>query len=90
MFLLDQLKSVERGINMRFLSCEGEIISFLLKNGPSKPKEIVDASNYSNVHVYNKLKNLVALGVVEKLSNGSNCRYVYKIWDDFGVKLLKK
>ena len=90
MLNFNKLKSAEKKVNIRLLSCEGEIINFLLTNGPSNPKKIVDSSSYSNVHIYNKLKDLVAFGVVEKLPTGTNSRYLYRIADDFKFNMIEK
>jgi predicted transcriptional regulator len=82
MKLFSALKSIERHVKLRCLSCEGEIITFLLENGPSRPNRIVSCSRYSNIYVYNKLKDLIDNGIVEKIKIQESARYLYKVNDD--------
>lgn len=79
MNLFSALKSVEKHVKLRCLSCEGEIITFLLENGPSRANKIVNHSRYSNVHVYNKLRYLTEIGIVQKVKHKNQVRYLYMI-----------
>lgn len=72
MKLFSAIKSVERICKSKCLSCEGEIITFLFENGPSRSGQIVKYSRHSHVQVYNKIKYLSDQGVIARsFGNGS-------------------
>ena len=64
MKLYTLFKVIEKNLNSRCLSCEGEIIAYLHERGPSRAVEIIIASRHSDVNVFKKLKELKQIGAL--------------------------
>lgn len=79
MKLFTKIKSIEGESKTRILSCDGEIITFLFENGPARPSQIVLKSRHSHVQVFNKLKELNAIGLVDKLTNSAGRETFYAL-----------
>ena len=84
------IKILEKKSKCKILSCEGEILTFLLENGPSRPKEIIEHSRHTNVAIFSKLNDLCHSGVLEKKSFDAsniinysiNHKYLEKMYSD--------
>ena len=70
--LLFAIRSLERQIGSRLLTCEGEIILFLIENGPSRSRDILNNVNCSQVSVFNKLKEFKSAHHVNKINLNNN------------------
>lgn len=79
MNIFSAMKSVEVIAKSKCLSCEGEIITFLFENGPSRSGQIVKSSRHSHVHVYNKLRDLSNQGVLDRSYFDNIGHFVYKL-----------
>jgi hypothetical protein len=66
MKIFTHIKVVQSLTKSRMLTCEGEIIAYLIENGPSRPRDIVKNSSHSQVSVFNKLKEMSEAGILEK------------------------
>ena len=62
------IRILENKSKCKILSCEGEILTFLLENGPSRPKEIIENCRHTNVAIFTKLNDLCCSGVLKKTS----------------------
>jgi len=68
MKIYSMIRTLENRSKCKLLSCEGEILTFLLENGPCRPKEIIENCRHSNVAIYSKLNDLCRSGVLKKTS----------------------
>lgn len=71
MKIFSAVKILEKCVRLKCMTCEGEIISFLLENGPSRPRDIILNSKYSAVSVFSKLNDLRDMGFIVK-DNSTN------------------
>ena len=84
------IRIIENKSKCRLLTCEGEILTFLVEHGPSRPKEIIENCRHTNVAIFSKLNDLCRSGVLEKTSfqpsnitNYSiNNEYLQRLYDD--------
>lgn len=77
MRIFSAIKVIENQTKLRCMSCEGEIVSFLLENGPSRPREIIANCKHSPVSVFSKLKDLKEMGLVKKENDGFRRQSTY-------------
>jgi len=79
MRLFSAIKLIETQFKFKCMSCEGEIVSFLLENGPSRPREIISNCNYSQVSIFSKLKDLTEGGWIKKESSTHSRQSLYSL-----------
>lgn len=79
MRLFSAIKVIETQFKFKFMSCEGEIVSFLLENGPSRPREIISNCRYSQVSIFSKLKDLSESGWIKKESFKHSRQSLYSL-----------
>jgi hypothetical protein len=85
---LSALKIIQPLVKSRLLTCEGEIISFLIDNGPSRPRNILYSSSYSHVAVFNKLKDMTNDGILKRKNNHPSKMSIYELSDDLMCHIL--
>ena len=61
---LNYIRTVESTTSTKLLTCEFEIIIFLLENPNSPPGKMISSINYSNTTFYSTLKKLLTAGIV--------------------------
>lgn len=66
MKIFSAIKVLENHAKLKCMSCEGEIVYFLLENGPSRPKQMIEHSRHSPVSIFNKLNDLQEMGIIQK------------------------
>ena len=66
MRIFSAIRIIENQTKLKCMSCEGEIVSFLLENGPSGPREIIANCKHSPASVFSKLKDLKEMGIIKK------------------------
>lgn len=84
------IRSLEYITKTKFMNCDGEIITFLFENGPSRPCEIISYSRHSHVQVFNKLKELTASGLLDRLGENDSRSRLYKLNDALTVSIKSK
>lgn len=84
------MRSFEEGYKDKLLSCEGEIFTYIIENGPSRPKEIIENSRYSSVSVFLKLNQLCSSGRIIKVSQKQTKTTLYKINDSELERIYQK
>lgn len=78
MRIFSAIRILENRSSYKFLSCKGEIITFLFENGPSRPKEIIENCRHTNVAVFVSLDDLCKCGILEKNTvKSSNITYYF-------------
>ena len=81
------IRTLENRSKCKLLSCEGEILIFLIENGPSRPKEIIENCRHSNVAIFSKLNDLCLSGVLKKTSFESSNIINYSINQEYLERL---
>lgn len=81
------IRSLEDVAKTKIMNCDGEIITFLLENGPSRPSEIISNSRHSHVQVFNKLKELLASGLLDRFDGSESKLRLYKLNDDLFLNI---
>jgi predicted transcriptional regulator len=83
-----QIKFVQSLSKFRLLTCEGEIIAYLIENGPSRPRDILRNTRHSQVSVFNKLKQMSESGIIEKDTKDTSKASHYRICHAVMNKIL--
>lgn len=81
------IRSLEDVTKTKVLNCDGEIITFLFEKGPSRPSEIISYSRHSSVQVFNKLKEMTAFGIIDKLHEHDGRNRFYKLNEAMIIKI---
>lgn len=79
MRIFSAVKTIEKQIKSKCLSCEGEVITYLLENGPSRPREIIENCIHSPVSIFSKLKILSESGVIVRQYDNRERQVIYYI-----------
>jgi predicted transcriptional regulator len=86
---MSSIKMIESLAKTRILTCEGEIFSYLVEFGPSRPKDIIKNVSRSQVSVFNKLNEMHESGTLLKEQSLGGNYFTYRINDTVMNFILK-